>query len=319
MKALRAFILTPWMLSSFLLAGLALYLLLIFSCIAGLLAARVCHDHFDCALIVEAEGWVASEEGRKIYKRMGPEATAFARYAIRIPPCSGFQTLLRRLAMDKESYPHIQLLVVTGTVVDVLPDTRDASRLASVLVRTDSGTQEFSAALVAVTRATRHENSRPPPASLDELKIFVRELKAVEPIPIWVSEVLNLLEEVNHSTKVAIVKIPETTYVRYHQATKLPSNCVVLGDSVMTGRHMHRYESAGFSACTELSAVNRLFSEGCTKAFKGALALHNGALALHDVSRTKPGYALPSNLSAKFFAEQFDKTDLMWRNTRLIG
>jgi hypothetical protein len=34
--------------------------------VAGLLTARVCHDHFERVLIVEAEAWVASEEGRKM-------------------------------------------------------------------------------------------------------------------------------------------------------------------------------------------------------------------------------------------------------------
>ncbi|KAJ7673730.1 hypothetical protein DFH06DRAFT_1081560 [Mycena polygramma] len=415
--------------------------------IAGLLAARVCHDHFERVLIVEAESWVASEEGHKIngwdqklarsrvmqyaslhacqaflfagLKSLFPNIeeecrrsdirvqpsnarfnssgvllrVPFLSYKFELPKTmylsrSGFETLLRRLVIDKDSYPHIQQ--VTGTVVDVLPDTRNASRPASVLVRTESGIQEFPAALVAdctgparaglkwlgrhgygstdnypagklpldqlrisfdqklryssmmfrvdqewldrlplppdvqntgpiytfleagaeegralfaLTRPDgdtcgycafprrSHTYSRPPPANLDELKIFARELKAVEPIPVWVFEVLDLLEEVNHSAKVAIVKIPGTTYVRYHQATNLPYNWVALGDSVMT--------------------LNPLFSEGCTKAFKGALALHN-------VLRGTPGDCLPSNFSAKFFAEQFAKTDLMWQNTRLL-
>ncbi|KAK7016955.1 hypothetical protein R3P38DRAFT_2541121 [Favolaschia claudopus] len=34
--------------------------------IAGLFAARVCHDHFERVLVVEAEPWVASEEGRRV-------------------------------------------------------------------------------------------------------------------------------------------------------------------------------------------------------------------------------------------------------------
>jgi hypothetical protein len=49
--------------------------------------------------------------------------------------------------MDKDAYPHIELL--TGTVIDVLPDPADHSRLRAVVVRTESGLQEFSAALVA--------------------------------------------------------------------------------------------------------------------------------------------------------------------------
>ena len=31
--------------------------------IAGLFAARVCHDHFDRVLVVEREAWLTSEDG----------------------------------------------------------------------------------------------------------------------------------------------------------------------------------------------------------------------------------------------------------------
>ncbi|KAF5344483.1 hypothetical protein D9758_014135 [Tetrapyrgos nigripes] len=34
--------------------------------IAGLLAARVCHDHFERIVIVEPEAWLSTEEGRKV-------------------------------------------------------------------------------------------------------------------------------------------------------------------------------------------------------------------------------------------------------------
>jgi hypothetical protein len=51
------------------------------------------------------------------------------------------------MVMDKDAYPHIELL--TGTVIDVLPDPADHLRLRAVVVRTESGLQEFSAALVA--------------------------------------------------------------------------------------------------------------------------------------------------------------------------
>ncbi|KAJ7093461.1 hypothetical protein B0H15DRAFT_882625 [Mycena belliarum] len=413
--------------------------------IAGLLTARVCHDHFERVLIVEAEAWVASEEGRKIdgwnqklarsrvaqyaslhacqsflytgLKSLFPNIEdecrrseirvlgcnprfnssgvlfriPFSSYKFKLPQTmylsrSGFETFLRRLVLDKDSYPNIEL--VTGTVTDVLPDPADHSRLSTVVVRMDSGEQKFSAALVAdctgparaglkwldrhgygasgtlpagklplsalkisfdqklryssmmfrvnqawldrmplpadipntgpiytfledgveqgrvlfaLTRPDgntflafvgQHETSRSLPTNLAELKVYVEGLNTAQPIPDWAFKVIDMLEEVNDSsTSVAILKIPPTTYVRYHQATNLPSNWVALGDSVMT--------------------LNPLFSEGCTKAFKGALALHN-------VLRAISGNTLPSNFSTKFFEEHFDKTDLMWQNTRLM-
>ncbi|KAF7344200.1 hypothetical protein MVEN_01710500 [Mycena venus] len=412
--------------------------------IAGLLTARVCHDHFERVLIVEAEEWVASEEGRKIdgwnqkltrsrvlqYASLhacqsflfaglkvlfpifedecrrsdirilpsNPRFNAsgvllripFTSYKSKLPETiyvsrSGFETLLRRLVLDKDSYPNIAQ--ITGTVTDVVPDSADRLHLSAVVVKTVSGVQEFPAALVAdctgparagikwlgrhgygvsdtypagklpledlkisfdqklryssmmfrvsqdwldrmplppdiqntgpmytfledgveqgrvlfaLTRPDgptflvfvgQHENCRAPPRNVADLKPFVESLNTVHPIPDWVFKVINMLEEVEDSAAVAVVKIPGTSYVRYHQATNLPSNWVAMGDSVMT--------------------LNPLFSEGCTKAFRGALALHN-------VLRAIAGTTLPSNFSTKFFAEHFDKTDLMWQNTRLI-
>ncbi|KAJ7485099.1 hypothetical protein B0H11DRAFT_1722338 [Mycena galericulata] len=409
--------------------------------IAGLLTARVCQDHFERVLIVEAEAWVASKEGRKIdgwnqilprtrvvqysslhacqsflfagLKSLFPNIEEecrvsdirvlpsnprfnisgvllripFATYKSALPKTmylsrSGFETLLRRLVLDNDT---IELR--TGTVTDIIPDPADYSRLRSVGVRTESGLQEFPAALVAdctgparagikwlgrqgygisdtyparklpldqlkisfdqklryssmmfridqawldrmplppdikntgpmytfledgveqgrvlfaLTRPDgdtflvfvgQHETNRSPPRNLAELKVFVEGLNTVQPIPDWVFKVIDMLDEIKDSAAVANVKVAPTSYVRYHQATNLPSNWVAVGDSVMT--------------------LNPLFSEGCTKAFKGALALHN-------VLRATSGNTLPLDLSTKFFSEHFDKTDLMWQNTRLI-
>ncbi|KAJ7737143.1 hypothetical protein DFH07DRAFT_985703, partial [Mycena maculata] len=414
--------------------------------IAGLLTARVCHDHFERVIIVEAEAWVTTEEGRKVdgwkqtlsrsrvvqydslhacqsYLFAGlkslfpkiedecrlsdirvlpsnprfnisgvPLRIPFASYKSQLPKTmyvsrSGFETLLSRRLVIDESYPNIEL--VKGTVTDVLPDPADDSRLHAVVVRTEDGLQEFPAVLVsdselasflqtaqdrlgrhgygtsstypagklpldqckisfdqklryssmmfrinqawldrmplppdikntgpmytfledgveqgrvlfALTRPDgntflvfvgQHETSRPPPRNLAELKVYVAGLNTVQLIPDWVFKVMDMLEEVNDSAAVANLKIAPTSYIRYHQATNLPSNYVAVGDSVMT--------------------LNPLFSEGCTKAFRGALGLHN-------VLRATFGTTLPSNFSTKFFAEHFDKTDLMWQNTRLI-
>ncbi|KAJ7833742.1 hypothetical protein B0H13DRAFT_2678831 [Mycena leptocephala] len=135
----------------------------------------------------------------------------------------------------------------------------------------------------------QHETNRSPPANLAELKVVVEGLNTVEPIPHWVFKVMDMLEEVSDSAAVANLKVAPTHYVRYHQATNLPANWVALGDSVMT--------------------LNPVFGEGCTKAFRGALALHKVLRA--------SGNTLPLNFSTKFFAEHFDKTDLMWQNTRI--
>ncbi|KAJ7658947.1 hypothetical protein B0H17DRAFT_343339 [Mycena rosella] len=414
--------------------------------IAGLLTARVCHDHFERVLVVEPEAWVTSEEGRKIdgwnqkvarsrvvqytslhacqcflfagLKVLFPGIEDECRRSdikvrpsnpkfnlsgvpIRIPWSTfksglpetmylsrpGFETLLRRLVLDKSEYPNIELM--TGTVTNVRADPADRARLSTVVVRTDFGVQELRAVLVAdCTGPTRagmkwlerngygysatptadgkrlplnklkisfdqklrytsimfrltpdfhdrlplpadvrdtgpmytflehgveqgrclfaltqpdggqflvfighHGDARPQPKNIAEVKAYVRGLHAVQPIPDYVFEILDMLEDVEENASVATLKLAPTSYVRYHQATNLPSNWIALGDSVMT--------------------LNPLFSEGCTKAFRGALALHN-------VLRRTSGSTLPADFSIKFFAEHFDKTDLSWQNTRLI-
>ncbi|KAJ7289372.1 hypothetical protein C8J57DRAFT_1277510 [Mycena rebaudengoi] len=381
--------------------------------IAGLLPARVCHDHFEHVLVVEPEAWKLprsrvvqytslhafqsylfaglkslfpniEDECRLSTIRVLPSNARFniSGVLLQIPFSSYKSKLPKTIRLVISACPHMEL--TTGTVTDIIPDLADHSRLSTVVVRTASGLQEFTAALVAdctgpvragmkwlgrhrygysdsypagklpldqlnvsfdqklryssmmfcidqfwlgrlslppdikndgpmytfiedgveqgrvlfalmrpdgdtfLAFVGQHENSRSPPKNLAELKAFVEGLNAVQRIPDWVFEILDMLKEVNDSVaRLDLKKIEPapTSYVRYHRATYLPSNWVALGDSVMT--------------C-------------CTKAFKGALSLHN-------VLRAASGNnVLPSKFSTTFFAEHFDKTDLMWQNTRLM-
>ncbi|KAJ6601586.1 hypothetical protein B0H10DRAFT_1923651 [Mycena sp. CBHHK59/15] len=416
--------------------------------IAGLLAARVCHDHFECVLIVEAEAWLASEEGRKmdgwnqntqrsrivqytslhacqcflfdgltkLFPGLEEECrrsdiavlpseprltlsgvrirTPWSAFKSGLPKTmyltrAGYETLLRRLVLDRGTYPNIEFM--TGTVTDVRADPIDPSRLSKVLVRTESGMQEFEAALVAdctgtaragmkwlerngygysatylagkmpldklkisidqklrytsmlfrITPAfhdrlpfpahlkdvksvytfleddldkgrgffvlTRPDGNqfmafaghhggdiRPQPRTLSEMKLYAQKLTTVEAIPGWVFGIMDMLEELEDSATVSILKVAPTAHIRYHQGTNLPSNWIALGDSAMT--------------------LNPLFGEGCTKAFRCALVLHK----VLRQALTTSGNTLPSDFSTKFFAEQFDKTDWSWQNTRLM-
>ncbi|KAJ6567770.1 hypothetical protein DFH09DRAFT_1314277 [Mycena vulgaris] len=410
--------------------------------IAGLLAARVCHDHFESVLFIEAEPWVASEEGRKLdgwdhpfnssvrrsrvmqytslhanqcflfaglkslfpaieeecglsdikvlpsYPRFNlsgaPLHIPWSSFKSGLPKTiytsrAGFETLLRRLVLGRGSYPNIEF--IAGTVTDVRPDPANHSRLNNVVVRTASGTQEFSAVLVAgmkwlerngygysdaypagklplnelkisfdqklryafmtfrispifherlplpadlkntkpiytfledgvdkgrsafvlmrsdgdnlIAFVGHHGTIRSQPKNLAELKDYVRGLHIVQPIPAWVFELLDVLEEVEDTAVVSLIKVAPTTYVRYHQATNLPSDWIALGDSFMT--------------------LNPIFAEGCTEAFRCSLALHKVLRRALAKSRN----TLPSDFSTQFFAEQFDKTDWNWQNTRI--
>ncbi|KAJ7101457.1 hypothetical protein B0H15DRAFT_816167 [Mycena belliarum] len=415
--------------------------------IAGLLTARVCHDHFERVLIVEAEPWVASEEGRKVdgwvnkthrsrvvqytslhscqcflfqgllclfpnleeerklsdvsaipsYPRFNlagvPFRVPWSTYKSGLPKTlyntrGGFETLIRRLVLDRDAYPNIEF--IAGTVTDVRPDPTDHSRLNLVVVRTEAGIREFPAVLVAdctgparagmkwlerngygysskyptgtlpldqlkisfdqklrystitfrirpeiykrlplprdledtkpiytllenspdgnrrafvlmradgenlIAFAGHHGTTQQQPKNLAELKEYARGLHMVRPIPAWIFELMDVLEEVEDSATVSLVRIPPTTYVRYHQAINLPSNWIAVGDSCMT--------------------LDPLFAEGCPKAFRGALALHK---VLRTI-RTTSGITLPYDFSTKFFAEQYDKTDWNWQNTRVM-
>ncbi|KAJ7814291.1 hypothetical protein B0H14DRAFT_2522274 [Mycena olivaceomarginata] len=415
--------------------------------IAGLLTARICHGHFESVVVVEAEAWVASEEGRKVrgwerklnrsrivqytslhgcqsalfngLKCLFPDfekecaisdisvAPADSRFnfsgvlmhvpvsvfkfglpkTIYVTRC-GFETLLRRLVLNRDSYPNIEY--ISGTVIDIGVDSTDSSRLNKVVVRSESGLKEISAVLVAdctgPARAglkwlerhgygysTRYPSGklpldqlkisfnqklrytsmlfkippglhgclpfpeeykkikpiytfleedvdngrglfvlmrpdgdqilafvghhggdiRPSPTSIGGVKEWIMNLRTVEDIPCWIFEILDMLEEIEDSAVVSVLKLAPTSYIRYHKATNLPSNFIAVGDSIMT--------------------VNPTFGEGCTKAFRGALCLHN---VLRRVKTTRN--TLPANFSTKFFLEQFDKIDWAWQNTRLM-
>lgn len=53
----------------------------------------------------------------------------------------------RRLVLGQGNYPRIKQVV--GTVTAIHPDLTDPIRLSKVIVRTETGTQEIEAALVA--------------------------------------------------------------------------------------------------------------------------------------------------------------------------
>ncbi|KAF7310045.1 hypothetical protein MIND_00377500 [Mycena indigotica] len=424
--------------------------------IAGLLTARICHEHFERVLVIEAEEWAASEDARAVdgwkanmkhqrtrimqfnslhgnqpYIYAGLQvlfpnlAEECARSDIRIAShnplfslsgaswklpftsykdgilprtllCArpGTEALLRRLILDKTIYPNIEYLA--GTVTDVVPDPANASRLGKVVVRTRSGIQEVSAALVAdctgITRAglkwlTRHGYGapseplpkdklpldqikisfdqklrystiifnlsqefhdslplpddlkplrsiisfledpteevlkrgraflcvmrfdanmlvafvghygtvRPQPRNAAEMKEYVRDLHVTIPIPEWIFELFDKLQEVEDTDAThSLVSVPPTTYVRYHLATNLPTNFIALGDSVMT--------------------VNPLFGEGSSKVMRCVMALHKTLFRAKDTS----GTSLPESFSEDFFKEEHRRTDWLWENTRTM-
>ncbi|KAF7293767.1 hypothetical protein HMN09_01172000 [Mycena chlorophos] len=414
--------------------------------VAGLLTARICHEHFERVLVIEAEPWLATEDARRVdgwkllrqtrarliqwncihamqpylfsgLKNLFPNLVeeagrsqlkvlpTFPFFSIsgarwRRPQKSGglpetiyasrpaFETFVRRLVLDPETYPNISFR--TGTVTDVVPDPADHTRLSQIIFRNDAGTVEtIDAALVAdctgPARAglkwlARHGYGTTPldelkialdqklhystitytapdaafmarfeallpeeykgdapvitflednteatmaagrgyflvwrldanqvcafaghngdvrfqPTNTEQLRQYAHSLYTVNPFPEFFWNVLDLLEEIEETAVVSLLRVPPTSYVRYSRATNMPSNFVALGDSVMT--------------------INPVFAEGCTKALRCVMALHTELLR---ASKTA-GRSLPRTFAKDFFEEEKDKTEWLWDNTRLM-
>ncbi|KAJ4487208.1 hypothetical protein C8J55DRAFT_451707 [Lentinula edodes] len=131
--------------------------------------------------------------------------------------------------------------------------------------------------------------------SLDAMRSLVQDFKTYkDPIPEWVFETIDILEESQPVIHSSHLRVPPTAYIRYHQTANLPSNFVALGDSVFS--------------------IDPIFGQGCTKALLGAVALHK-VLSTRTPADAKE---IPGNFSEQFFKEHFNKTDSFWQVTHLL-
>lgn len=60
---------------------------------------------------------------------------------------------------------------------------------------------------IVIAFVGHHGASRLQPRTLAELKTYVRELHVIHPIPAWVFEILDMLEEVRDSLVVSVLKV----------------------------------------------------------------------------------------------------------------
>ncbi|GAV99173.1 hypothetical protein LENED_000612 [Lentinula edodes] len=135
--------------------------------------------------------------------------------------------------------------------------------------------------------------------SLDSMRSLAQELKTYQkrPIPGWLYEAIDILEEAQPEIQFSHVRIPPTAYIQYHRTSNLPSNFVALGDSVLS--------------------VDPIYGQGCTKALIGAAVL-NKILSNSIKTPVTNNKHLPTNFSEEFFKEHFDKTDAFWQLTHLL-
>ncbi|KAJ7210459.1 hypothetical protein GGX14DRAFT_625685 [Mycena pura] len=163
-----------------------------------------------------------------------------------------------------------------------------------------------------VAFAGHHGTARIQPKDVAGLREYACSLLAVQPFPDWLWKTLDMLEKIEDSALVSLVKVPPTTYIRYHRATNLPCNFVALGDSVMTGV----YPRPRRAALPMLIARSEpLLGEGCTKALRCALVLY---IVLLD-AQAASGRTLPASFAPDFFAEEYEKPDWLWENTRILA
>ncbi|KAJ3737581.1 hypothetical protein DFJ43DRAFT_986982 [Lentinula guzmanii] len=121
--------------------------------------------------------------------------------------------------------------------------------------------------------------------SIHAMRELVQDLKMYkDPIPQWVFETLDILEECQPEILYSYVSCPPTTYIQYHRVESLPSNFVAIGDSTMTSK--------------------LISSQGCTKGLLGAVVLH---AALSSVISHQE---LPADFSKRFFKDNFNKTNI---------
>ncbi|KAK0501776.1 hypothetical protein EDD18DRAFT_1144312 [Armillaria luteobubalina] len=121
------------------------------------------------------------------------------------------------------------------------------------------------------------------PQTLEEIKKYTQSMVVRVPIPLWVFQVLDLLEEVEDSMTCSQVPFAGASYIRFDKAVNLPPNWIAIGDSVMK--------------------VNPLFGQGIAKALMGTICL-NTLLQTRN--------AITKGFSAEFFEMQGNKISPFW-------
>ncbi|EGN92006.1 hypothetical protein SERLA73DRAFT_191747 [Serpula lacrymans var. lacrymans S7.3] len=140
------------------------------------------------------------------------------------------------------------------------------------------------------------------PKTIDGVKKFASSMIMDVPLPSWLFQLLDMLGEdpqVHETMTVSYIRVPPSCYYRFHQAAKLPSNWVALGDSVMN--------------------INPIFGTGLAKAIYGLICLS-------QILRTVPpgssstlnaqSTTLPADFSTNFFNIQKAKIENFWTSTK---
>jgi len=133
----------------------------------------------------------------------------------------------------------------------------------------------------------------PLPPTCDDIKEYMATLKAVEPVPQWLFDMLDLLLEDKDNMEIhTAARPPSMNWIHYEKAPYVPSNFVAIGDAVMR--------------------VNPSFGQGCTKACVGAISL-DSVLRSAGVASSR---TIPDGFGAKFFKAHYNKVVDAWEGTK---
>ncbi|KZT32360.1 hypothetical protein SISSUDRAFT_1066988 [Sistotremastrum suecicum HHB10207 ss-3] len=190
-----------------------------------------------------------------------------------------------------------------------LPDSR-IERRTMLMFRRENHTLQISCGGWDVTDR---------PRSVDDIRTFLKQIKGAEPIPAYIFQILDALEDNGcdasatfHDDRCRKNILPmlhvivnrsfwgvaPCYFVKYHEVVdKLPANLISLGDSVMR--------------------LNPVRGQGCTKAMVGAATLSGLLHQFQPVFDAHTGTRiLPHDFAKKFYKSQFKRIESLWIETK---
>ncbi|KZT32362.1 hypothetical protein SISSUDRAFT_1066990 [Sistotremastrum suecicum HHB10207 ss-3] len=138
------------------------------------------------------------------------------------------------------------------------------------------------------------------PRSVDDIRIFLQQIKGANPMPAYIFQILDALETNNCDLSATFhdARCPPCYIVKYHEVLdRLPTNFIALGDSLLR--------------------LNPVRGQGCTKAMVGAAILSD---LLHkcqpEFDANTGSQVLPHDFAKNFFKEQHKRTESLWIETK---
>ncbi|KIK61241.1 hypothetical protein GYMLUDRAFT_166904 [Collybiopsis luxurians FD-317 M1] len=237
------------------------------------------------------------------YARAGAKWLAQAGYGTAPIPAGKLTLQDSKIALDSKLHYSTLTCNVSSSTLEKLPIPEDRD-LETLFYALFEDIPENGRRLFVLTKADGNRLTIFVGQSSDELvkyetistvRSLVQDLvpyNSNAPVPSWIFQTLDILEESRPELSYSHVRVPATAYIQYHKVANLPINFAALGDSVLS--------------------VNPLYGQGCTKAMLGAIALYT------TLAQSETPEELPPDFSERYFKEHFNKTDSLWQTTRVL-